>query len=167
MLFCPPQPLHGVPGHTRLISRLRVTRDLVQTGVSADGGDLVGRAPDYGMSGGGSLPLEAGELDHLAPFLGFGCDELSEVGGRERKHIATDVGKPRLQLGIGAPRGTPPEVIEMLNREINAGLASPGIKARYADLGGTAFSGTPTDFGKFIVEDTEKWAKVVKLAGLG
>ena len=68
--------------------------------------------------------------------------------------------------GIGAPRGTPPEVIEMLNREINAGLASPGIKARYADLGGTAFSGTPTDFGKFIVEDTEKWAKVVKFAGL-
>jgi tripartite-type tricarboxylate transporter receptor subunit TctC len=54
----------------------------------------------------------------------------------------------------------------MLNREINAGLASPSIKARHADLGGTAFSGTPTDFGKFIVEDTEKWAKVVKFAGL-
>jgi tripartite-type tricarboxylate transporter receptor subunit TctC len=67
--------------------------------------------------------------------------------------------------GIGAPKGTPSEVIERLNREINAGLASPGIKTRYADLGGAAFFSSPSDFGKFIVEDTEKWAKVIKFSG--
>jgi tripartite-type tricarboxylate transporter receptor subunit TctC len=68
--------------------------------------------------------------------------------------------------GIGAPRGTPREVIERLNREINAGLESPRIKARYADIGATAFAGSPADFGKFMAEDTEKWANVVKFAGL-
>jgi tripartite-type tricarboxylate transporter receptor subunit TctC len=68
--------------------------------------------------------------------------------------------------GIGAPRGTPREVIERLNREINAGLESPSIKARYADIGATAFAGSPADFGKFMAEDTEKWANVVKFAGL-
>ena len=68
--------------------------------------------------------------------------------------------------GIGAPKGTPAEVIEKLNREINAGLASPGIKARYADIGAAAFAGSSVDFGKFVVEDAEKWAKVVKFAGL-
>jgi tripartite-type tricarboxylate transporter receptor subunit TctC len=67
--------------------------------------------------------------------------------------------------GIGAPSGTPPEVIERLNREINAGLASPGIKARYGDMGVTPFPASPADFGKFIAEDTEKWAKVVKFSG--
>jgi tripartite-type tricarboxylate transporter receptor subunit TctC len=68
--------------------------------------------------------------------------------------------------GIGAPRGTPSEVIERLNRAINAGLQSPVIKARYADLGATAFAGSPADFGNFMAEDTEKWAKVIKFAGI-
>jgi len=68
--------------------------------------------------------------------------------------------------GIGAPKGTPPEVIDRLNREINAGLNSPRIKARYADLGATPFAGSPADFGKFMAEDTEKWAKVIKFANI-
>ena len=68
--------------------------------------------------------------------------------------------------GIGAPRGTPPEVIEMLNREINAGLASPGIKARYADLGHTVLMGSPADFGKLIADETEKWGKVIRAANI-
>jgi tripartite-type tricarboxylate transporter receptor subunit TctC len=68
--------------------------------------------------------------------------------------------------GIGAPRGTPPEVIDRLNREINAGLDSPRLKARYADLGATAFAGSPADFGKFMADDTEKWAKVIKFANI-
>jgi tripartite-type tricarboxylate transporter receptor subunit TctC len=67
--------------------------------------------------------------------------------------------------GIGAPSGAPPEVIERLNREINAGLASPGINARYVDMGATPFFASPAEFGKFIAEDTEKWAKVVKFSG--
>ena len=68
-------------------------------------------------------------------------------------------------FGIGAPRNTPAEIIEKLNKEINAGLADPKIKARLADLGGTVLPGSPADFGKLIADETEKWAKVVKFSG--
>jgi tripartite-type tricarboxylate transporter receptor subunit TctC len=68
-------------------------------------------------------------------------------------------------VGIGAPKNTPVEIIEKLNREINAGLADPKIKARLADIGTTPFAGSPADFGKFMAEETEKWGKVVKFSG--
>jgi tripartite-type tricarboxylate transporter receptor subunit TctC len=68
--------------------------------------------------------------------------------------------------GIGAPRNTPMEIIEKLNREINAGLTDPKIKARFANLGLTVFAGSPSDFGKLIADDTEKWAKVIRTAKL-
>ena len=68
--------------------------------------------------------------------------------------------------GIGAPKNTPAEIIDKLNQEINAGLTDPKIKARLVDLGGTVLAGSPADFGKLIAEETEKWAKVVKFAGL-
>ena len=68
-------------------------------------------------------------------------------------------------FGIGAPRNTPVEVIDKLNKEINAGLADPKIKARFADLGGTPLVGSPADFSKLIAEETEKWGKVVKFSG--
>jgi tripartite-type tricarboxylate transporter receptor subunit TctC len=66
--------------------------------------------------------------------------------------------------GVGAPKNTPPQIIDKLNKEINAGLADPKMKARLADLGGTVLAGSPADFGKLIVDETEKWAKVVKFA---
>src|SRR5262245_4323453 len=69
-------------------------------------------------------------------------------------------------FGFGAPMGTPAEIIEKLNKEINAGLADPKIKAGLAELGGGAFASSPTEFGRLIAEDTEKWAKVIKVAGL-
>ena len=69
-------------------------------------------------------------------------------------------------LGVGAPKGTPPEVIERLNREINTALANPAVKARMAELGSQIFTSSPAEFGKLISEDTEKWAKVVKYAGI-
>jgi tripartite-type tricarboxylate transporter receptor subunit TctC len=69
-------------------------------------------------------------------------------------------------FGIGAPKNTPAEIIDKLNREINAGLADPKIKARFADLGGTALPGSAADFGKLVAEETEKWAKVIKFAGI-
>ncbi len=56
----------------------------------------------------------------------------------------------------------PPEVIDKLNREINAGLTSPVIKTRYADLGVTVIPGSPADFGKLIADETEKWGKVIR-----
>jgi tripartite-type tricarboxylate transporter receptor subunit TctC len=67
--------------------------------------------------------------------------------------------------GIGAPRDTPAEIVEKLNKEINAGLADPKLKARFADLGARVSVGSPADFGKFIADETEKWAKVIKFAG--
>jgi tripartite-type tricarboxylate transporter receptor subunit TctC len=68
--------------------------------------------------------------------------------------------------GIGAPKGTPVEIIDMFNKEINAGLADPKMQARLTDFGGTPLVGSPADFGKLIAEETEKWAKVVKFAGI-
>ncbi len=69
-------------------------------------------------------------------------------------------------LGVGAPKNTPVEIVDKLNTEINAGLADPKMKARIADLGGTVFSGSPADFGKFIADETEKWGKVVRAADI-
>jgi tripartite-type tricarboxylate transporter receptor subunit TctC len=68
--------------------------------------------------------------------------------------------------GLGAPKNTPAEIINKLNREINAGLADAKLKARLADLGAEAFARSPAEFRKFIADETEKWAKVVKFAGI-
>jgi tripartite-type tricarboxylate transporter receptor subunit TctC len=68
--------------------------------------------------------------------------------------------------GVGAPRNTPLEIIDKLNREINAALADSKIKSRLADLGGTVLAGTPADFGRLIAAETEKWAKVVHTANI-
>ena len=68
--------------------------------------------------------------------------------------------------GIGAPKNTPAEIIAMLNAEINAGLADAKIKERFADLGGVALPMNPAEFGKFVAEQTEKWAKVITFAGI-
>jgi len=67
--------------------------------------------------------------------------------------------------GIGAPKDTPPDIIGRLNREINAAIADPRIKARLSDLGGIVVTGTPVDFGKILAEEVEKWGKVVKFSG--
>jgi tripartite-type tricarboxylate transporter receptor subunit TctC len=69
-------------------------------------------------------------------------------------------------VALGAPANTPASIIDRLNREINAALADPKIKARTAELGATVYPGSPGDFGKFAIEETEKWAKVVRFAGL-
>jgi tripartite-type tricarboxylate transporter receptor subunit TctC len=68
--------------------------------------------------------------------------------------------------GICAPRNTPAEIIDKLNREINAGLADHGIKARLLDLGGTALAGSSADFGNYIAKETEKWGKVIRAANI-
>ena len=68
--------------------------------------------------------------------------------------------------GFGAPRGTPTEIVDKLNKAINAGLADAKIRARFASLGAIVDSGSAAEFGKFIADETEKWAKVVKFAGI-
>ena len=68
--------------------------------------------------------------------------------------------------GVGAPRNTPAEIIDKLNKEINAGLSDPKLRRRLAEGGGTVLAGSPADFGKFIGDETEKWAKVIRSANI-
>ena len=67
--------------------------------------------------------------------------------------------------GVGAPRGTPSEIVEMLNKELNAAFADPTTRARIVDLGGTPLPGSPADFGRFVAKEVEKWGKVVEFFG--
>jgi tripartite-type tricarboxylate transporter receptor subunit TctC len=69
-------------------------------------------------------------------------------------------------FGIGAPKSTPTEIIDKLNKEINAGLADAKLKVRLADLGATVLAGTPAGFGKVIADETEKWGKVIRAANI-
>lgn len=69
-------------------------------------------------------------------------------------------------FGVGAPKATPVEIVDKLNKEINFGLSDPKIKATMTDLGGTVLSLSPSNFGKLIAEETEKWARVIKFAGI-
>ena len=69
-------------------------------------------------------------------------------------------------FGIAAPKDTPAEIVDSLNRQTNAGLADPTIKARLLDMGGMLLNGSPVDFGKLIADETEKWGKVIREAGI-
>ena len=71
-----------------------------------------------------------------------------------------------LMNGLGAPKNTPTEIVDRLNKEINAALADPGMKARLADLGSEPLAMTSADFGKFLADETEKWAKVIRTANI-
>jgi tripartite-type tricarboxylate transporter receptor subunit TctC len=69
-------------------------------------------------------------------------------------------------FGLGVPKKTPVEIIDRLNKEVNAGLDDPQLKARLIDLGGTLLAGSPAEFGKLIADDTEKWGKVIRAANI-
>jgi tripartite-type tricarboxylate transporter receptor subunit TctC len=107
--------------------------------------------------------IKAGKLRALAVTTAARLDALPDVApmrdfvpGYEASGFA----------GIGAPRDTPAEIIAMLNKELNAGLADSKVRARIEELGGTVLGGTPAEFGAIISEATEKWAKVIKFAGI-
>jgi tripartite-type tricarboxylate transporter receptor subunit TctC len=106
--------------------------------------------------------LKAGKLRPLAVTTAARSDALPAV-----PTVAETVPgyEASAWFGLGAPKGTPAEIVDKLNAAVNAGLADPKLKARLADLGGTMLVGTPADFGKLIAEETEKWAKVVKFSG--
>lgn len=111
-----------------------------------------------------SLPhIRAGKLRALAVTTAMRSDALPDV-----PTVAETVPgyEASAFYGIGVPKGTPPEIIEKLNKEVNAGLADPNIKARLAELGGILIPGTPADFGKLVADETEKWAKVIKAGGV-
>lgn len=133
----------------------------------------------------GSAPaltdLMAGQVQVLFDNLPSSIEHIK--GGKLRAlAVTTDVRNPALPdvptvaetvpgyeasawFGMGAPKGTPPEIIEKLNKEINAALADPKMKARLADLGGTPMPGTAEEFGAIIKSETEKWRKVVEFSG--
>ena len=107
--------------------------------------------------------IKAGNLRALAVTTAIRLDVLPDVPtvgdvvpGYEASGFA----------GIGAPRNTPAEIIDMLNKELNAGLADTKIKTRIVELGGTVLGGSPAAFGTIISDATEKWAKVIKFAGV-
>jgi tripartite-type tricarboxylate transporter receptor subunit TctC len=107
--------------------------------------------------------IQAGKLRALAVTTAARLDVLPDVPtvaefvpGYEASGFA----------GIGVPRNTPVEIIDRLNKELNAGLADSKVKARIVELGGTVLGGTPAEFATIISEATEKWAKVIKFAGI-
>jgi tripartite-type tricarboxylate transporter receptor subunit TctC len=111
-----------------------------------------------------SLPhIQAGKLRALGVTTTARSDALPNV-----PTVAETVpgSEASAFFGMSMPKGTPAEVIEKLNKEINAGLADPGVKARLAELGGILMPGTPAQFGQVIAEETEKWAKVIKTGGV-
>jgi tripartite-type tricarboxylate transporter receptor subunit TctC len=69
-------------------------------------------------------------------------------------------------FGIGAPKNTPAEIVDKLNKEINAGLSDPKLTTRLAEGGGTVLAGSPADFGRLIADETEKWGKVIRAANI-
>ena len=96
---------------------------------------------------------------HLGDARTTRCPDVPTVSQFVPGYEATSV------YGIGAPRGTPTEIVERLNREINAGLADPKIRARLAELGSSAFATSPAEYAKFIADETERLGKVVKFSG--
>jgi tripartite-type tricarboxylate transporter receptor subunit TctC len=111
-----------------------------------------------------SLPhIQAGKLRALAVTTAVRSEALPDV-----PTVAETVPgyEASAYYGMSAPKGTPPEIIEKLNKEINAALADPKIKARLAELGGMLIPGTPADFGKLVAGETDKWAKVIKTGGV-
>jgi len=107
--------------------------------------------------------IRAGELRPLAVTAAKRLEALPDVPTISEILPGYEVSSV---LGLGAPKDTPSEVIDRLNIEINAGLADPKIKARLAEEGGTVLPLSPAEFGKLIAEDTEKWGRVVKFAGI-
>jgi tripartite-type tricarboxylate transporter receptor subunit TctC len=111
-----------------------------------------------------SLPhIRAGTLRALAVTTAVRSDALPDV-----PTVAETVPgyEASAFYGMGVPKGTPPEIIDKLNKEINAGLADPKVKARLAELGGMLTPGSPADFGKLVSDETAKWAKVIKDGGV-
>ena len=158
----------GTPGHVAgELFKMMAGVDLVHVPYRGGGPvmtDLLGGQVQV-LFGATSLTIEqirAGKLRPLAVTSATRWDGLPDIPtvndfvlGYEASAVS----------GLGAPRNTPAEIIDKLNKEINAALADPNMKARLADLGGTALAGSPADFGKLIAEETEKWGKVVKFSG--
>jgi tripartite-type tricarboxylate transporter receptor subunit TctC len=125
---------------------------------------IAGQVQLYFPNLGGSIGhIRAGRLRALAVITATrwpALPDLPTVGEFVPGYEASSV------WGLGAPRNTPAAIINLLNKEIGAALTDPTVRARLADLGGTALSGSPANFEKLIADETNKWAKVIKFAGI-
>ena len=111
-----------------------------------------------------SLPhIERGSLRALAVTTAKRSQRLPDVPTVGESVPGYEVSG---SIGVGVPSGTPRDIIERLNRELNAGLANPGVKARLAELGADTVPMTPAEFGTYLAAETAKWAKVIKAAGI-
>jgi tripartite-type tricarboxylate transporter receptor subunit TctC len=122
----------------------------------------------------GQVQVMFGSTPSMIQYVRAGTLRPLGVTTRTRSDVAPDVPSigevvPGYEAsdfyGLGAPKGTPPEIVARLNEEINKWLADPAVKTRLADLGGMIVGGSAADAGKLVVEETEKWAKVVQFAG--
>ena len=126
--------------------------------------DLLGGQVEVMFSDPSALPLvQAGKLRALAVTTAHRSDELPDVPAVGESIPGYEAS---VWQGVGAPRDTPVEVIATLNAAINAALADTGVKARLAALSFTPFASSPAEFGKFIADETEKWARVVRTANI-
>jgi len=134
-----------------------------------------GAAPALTDLLGGQVELLFGAVTASMPYVDAGKLRLLAVTTAARSPLVPGIPavseflpgyEASAWYGIGAPRGTPAEIIDRLNAEINAGLADPKLKARLADFGATGLAGSPADLGKLIAEETEKWAKVIRFANI-
>jgi tripartite-type tricarboxylate transporter receptor subunit TctC len=159
----------GTPGHVAgELFKMMAGVDLVHVPYRGGGPvmtDLLGGQVQV-LFGSTSLTIEqirAGKLRPLAVTTATrweGLPDIPTVNDFVSGYEASAV------LGLGAPRNTPAEIIDKLNKEVNAGLDDPKLKARLIDLGGTLLAGSPADFGKLIADDTEKWGKVIRAANI-
>ncbi|HEY3639922.1 MAG TPA: tripartite tricarboxylate transporter substrate binding protein [Xanthobacteraceae bacterium] len=107
--------------------------------------------------------IRAGKLQALAVTTTARATALPDVPTMSEFLPGFDAGDV---LGVGAPRNTPAEIVDKLNKEINAALADPKMSARFADLGGTPLALAPADYGKLLADETEKWGKVIRSANI-
>ena len=123
----------------------------------------------------GQLQLGIDVLTGPLPHIRTGAVRALGMGSKTRSEFLPDLPtigetltgyEANSWCGIGVPRGTPPEIIERLNREINAGLANPAIRQRYREVATTPIFYSPAEFGAYVAAETEKWGRVVKRAGI-
>jgi len=158
----------GTPGHVAgELFKMMASVEMVHVPYRGGGPvmtDLLGGQVQV-LFGSTSLTIEqirAGKLRPLAVTAAIRWEGLPDIPTVGEFFPGYEASTP---IGIGAPRNTSAEIVDKLNKEINAALADPKMKARLADLGGTPLLGSPADFGKLIADETEKWAKVVKFSG--
>jgi tripartite-type tricarboxylate transporter receptor subunit TctC len=159
----------GTPGHVAgELFKMMAGVEMIHVPYRGGGAvlsDLIGGQVQV-FFGSTSLTVEqvmAGKLHPLAVTSATrweGLPDIPPVGDFVPGYEANSV------FGLGAPKKTPVEIIDKLNREINAALADPKLKTRLVDLGGTLLAGSPADFGKLIADDTDKWGKVIRAANI-